>query len=75
MANYSLNNDPPEPDRTLLDRGFNGLSETTPPTSYEVEALGPPPGQLTHPLTNDVNPSSNTSVKPLGQGVQEQLVR
>lgn len=75
MPNYSLNNDAPEPDRSLVDRGFNGLNDTSPPTAYENSGGEVPPGQITHPLTNEVNPSSDTSVRPLGRGVQEQLVR
>lgn len=75
MPNYSLNNDAPEPDRSLIDRGYNGLNETSPPTSYENSGGEVPPNQLTHPLTNAVNPSSDTSTRPLGPGVQETLVR
>lgn len=69
MPNYSLNNDAPEPDRSLMDRGFHGLSETHPATAYNVGEV--PPGQLPHPLANDVNSSSDTSTGPLGGGVKE----
>lgn len=71
MPNYSLNNSVPEPDRSLLDRGFNGLNDTNPPTAYENSGGQVPPNQLTHPLVNDVNPSSDTTAKPLGGGVKE----
>lgn len=73
MANYSLNNAVPEPDRSLVDRGFNGLNETNPATAYENSGGEVPPNQLTHPLVNQVNESSNTMVKPLGAGVQERV--
>lgn len=66
MPNYSLNNDAPEPDRSLIDRGFTGMDVTNPPTAYETEAFGPPPGQLTHPLVNQVTTSSDTSKSELG---------
>ena len=66
MPNYSLNNSVPEPDRSLEDKGFNGPSVTNPPTAYETGAFGPPPNQLTSPLTNEVNESSNTETKGLG---------
>jgi len=76
MPNYSLHNTVPERDRSLEDKGFHGItSDTHPPTSYCAEGLGPPPGQLTHPLVNQVNPSSNTSVLPIGEAAGDIVKR
>ena len=69
MPNPGMNNVTPEQDRTYIDRGFNGLGVTNPATAYENEAFGPPPGQLTHPLVNAVNESSNTTTGDLGPGL------
>jgi hypothetical protein len=72
MPNYSLNNVVPESDRSLVDRGFEGLGVTNPATSPEP---GPNPKHLPHPLTNEVRSSSDTMKSELGPGVQDILRR
>jgi hypothetical protein len=66
MPNYSLNNDAPEPDRSLEDNGFRGLGVTNPATTYASEALGVPPNQVPHPLVNEISESSDTQKTELG---------
>lgn len=60
MPQYSLNNVVPEPERSLEDRGFNGMVNTT--ERYLTHNYSPPlPQGAPSPLQNDVNASSNTT--------------
>jgi hypothetical protein len=74
-----MNNAVPEQDRTLQDFGFGGLKSsgvtTEPPTAYEVEALGSPPGQLTHPLVNQVKVSSDSDKIDVGPSAHDITMR
>jgi hypothetical protein len=62
MTNYSLNTGHEEQDRSLIDEGFNGMSHhTTTPTVGKESGV---PYNKPSPLSNQVNPSSNTSQLP-----------
>lgn len=62
MADYSLNTGLPEQPRTLDDHGFHGiLNSTAPPTAYRGPDRVATPGEMTHPLSNAVNTSSDTT--------------
>jgi len=66
VPNYSLNNDAPEPDRTLDNQGYTGLDVTNPQTFQHNAGGESPPGNIGHPLMNEVNVSSNTTLNELG---------
>ena len=67
MPNYSLNNDAPEPDRSLVDKGFNGMGVTNPPTAYMPTV----PYKGSSPLVNEVQESSDTQKSELGESASE----
>ena len=74
QINPKMNNTVQEPDRTLNDYGFMGMTphtEINPPTAYEVEGLGHPPQQTTTPLENKINPSGDSMKIDVGRSAGE----
>jgi hypothetical protein len=58
MPNYSLNTGLPEKPRPLDDLGYNPILNTTSPPAGRTFA----PGQKPHPLDNEVDGSTHTTI-------------